>query len=263
MRITLANLQRMNQDGNKIAALTCYDASFAAMLDAAGVEVLLVGDSLGMVLQGHETTLPVTLEQITYHTACVARGAKRAFIVADMPFGTFQTGPADTFRNAVQLVAAGAQMVKVEGGAPMFETVAYLTRRGIPVCGHIGLTPQSVHQLGGYHVQGRAEEEAARILDEARHLEKVGAGMIVLEAIPAKLAKEVTETIRTPTIGIGAGVDCSGQILVLYDMLDIYPGKKAKFVKNFMRPSKSLQAAVESYVKEVKAKTFPGAEHAF
>jgi len=263
MRITLSTLQRMALDGNKIATLTCYDASFAAMLEEAGVEMLLVGDSLGMVLQGHETTLPVTLEQMVYHTACVARGAKRAFVVADLPFGTFQCGPAETFRNAAQLMAAGAQMVKVEGGAPMLETVAYLTRRGIPVCGHVGLTPQSVHQLSGYHVQGRAGEEAARILDDARNLEKVGAGIIVLEAVPAKLAKEVTETLKVPTIGIGAGPDCSGQVLVLHDMLDVYPGKKAKFVKNFMRASRSLQGAVENYVKEVKAKTFPGPEHAF
>jgi 3-methyl-2-oxobutanoate hydroxymethyltransferase len=263
MRITLSALQRMATDGNKIATLTCYDASFAAMLEEAGVEMLLVGDSLGMVLQGHETTLPVTLEQMVYHTACVARGAKRAFVFADLPFGTFQCGPAETFRNAAQLIAAGAQMVKVEGGAPMLETVAYLTRRGIPVCGHVGLTPQSVHQLSGYHVQGRAAEEAARILDDARNLEKVGAGIIVLEAVPAKLAKEVTEALKVPTIGIGAGPDCSGQVLVLHDMLDVYPGKKAKFVKNFMRNSRSLQGAVESYVKEVKAKTFPGPEHGF
>ncbi len=263
MRITLSTLQRMALEGNKIATLTCYDASFAALLDEAGVEILLVGDSLGMVLQGHETTLPVTLEQMAYHTACVARGAKRAFIVSDMPFGTFQCGPAETFRHAAQLMAAGGHMVKIEGGAPMLETVAYLTRRGIPVCGHVGLTPQSVHQLGGYQVQGRADDEAARILEDARNLEKVGAGVVVLEAIPARLAKEVTESLSIPTIGIGAGVDCSGQVLVLHDMLDVYPGKKAKFVKNFMRPSRSLQAAVESYVKEVKAKTFPGPEHAF
>ena len=263
MRITLSTLQRIAIDGNKIAMLTCYDASFAALLEEAGVEMLLVGDSLGMVLQGHETTLPVTLEQMVYHTACVARGAKRAFVVADLPFGTFQCGTAETFRNAAQLMAAGAQMVKVEGGAPVLETVAYLTRRGIPVCGHVGLTPQSVHQLSGYQVQGRGSEEATRILEDARNLEKVGAGIIVLEAVPAKLAKDVTETVRVPTIGIGAGPDCSGQVLVLHDMLDIYPGKKAKFVKNFMRASRSLQGAVENYVKEVKAKTFPGPEHSF
>jgi len=263
MRITLSTLQRIAIDGNKIAMLTCYDASFASLLEEAGVEMLLVGDSLGMVLQGHETTLPVTLEQMVYHTACVARGAKRAFVVADLPFGTFQCGPAETFRNAAQLMAAGAQMVKVEGGAPVLETVAYLTRRGIPVCGHVGLTPQSVHQLSGYQVQGRGSEEATRILEDARNLEKVGAGIIVLEAVPAKLAKDVTESVRVPTIGIGAGPDCSGQVLVLHDMLDIYPGKKAKFVKNFMRASRSLQGAVENYVKEVKAKTFPGPEHSF
>ena len=200
---------------------------------------------------------------MVYHTECVARGSKRAFIVADMPFGSFQVSPQETLRNAAGLMAAGAQMVKIEGGRPMVETIEFLTDRGIPVCGHLGLTPQSVHQLGGYRVQGKGESEGQRLLKEAKQLEQAGAGMIVLEAIPATLACDVTAAITIPTIGIGAGADCSGQVLVLHDMLDVYPGKKAKFVKNFMRPAGSIQGAVELYVKEVKARTFPGPEHSF
>lgn len=263
MRITLSTLQRMAQEGNRIAMLTCYDASFAALLESAGVECLLIGDSLGNVLQGHETTLPVTLRDIVYHTECVARGSKRAFIIADMPFGTFQVGPQDTFRNAAAIMAAGAHMVKVEGGTPVLETTEYLATRGVPVCGHLGLTPQSVHQFGGYKVQGRNEDTAERLVEEARLLERAGAGMIVLEAVPATLAREITASVSVPTIGIGAGVDCHGQVLVLHDMLDVYPGRKAKFVKNFMRTAGSIQGAVELYVKEVKARTFPGPEHSF
>jgi 3-methyl-2-oxobutanoate hydroxymethyltransferase len=263
MRITLTTLQKMAQEGNRIAMLTCYDASFAAVLEAAGVDSLLIGDSLGNVLQGHESTLPVTLRDMVYHTECVARGSKRAFIVADMPFGSFQVSPQETLRNAAGLMAAGAHMVKIEGGRPMLETIEFLTDRGIPVCGHLGLTPQSVHQLGGYRVQGKGDSEGQRLLKEAKQLEQAGAGMIVLEAIPATLACDVTAAITIPTIGIGAGADCSGQVLVLHDMLDVYPGKKAKFVKNFMRPAGSIQGAVELYVKEVKARTFPGPEHSF
>lgn len=263
MRITLGTLQRMAQEGQKIAVLTCYDASFAALLEEAGVECLLVGDSLGNVLQGHDSTLPVTLRDMVYHTQCVARGSKRAFIVADMPFGTFQLNPQDTFRNAARLMAAGAHMVKIEGGRPVLETVAFLAERGVPVCGHLGLTPQSVHQIGGYKVQGRGESAAQRLLEEAKLLEEAGAGMLVLEAIPAALGREVTGALRIPTIGIGAGVDCSGQVLVLHDMLDVFPGKKAKFVKNYMRAAGSIQGAVELYVKEVKSKAFPGPEHSF
>jgi 3-methyl-2-oxobutanoate hydroxymethyltransferase len=263
MRISLTALHKMAQDGDRITMLTCYDASFAALLDAAGVDTLLIGDSLGMVLQGHDSTLPVTLRDVAYHTACVARGAKRAFIIADMPFGTFQASPAQAFANAVELMAVGAQMVKIEGGEPMAETIAFLTARGVPVCGHLGLTPQSVHQFGGYRVQGRTESQAQRLIAEAKMLEDAGAGMLVLELIPAALAREVTAQLRMPTIGIGAGVDCSGQVLVLHDMLDVYPGKKAKFVKNFLRGAGSIQGAVEAYVREVKAKTYPGPEHSF
>jgi len=263
MRITLTTLQKMAQEGSKIAMLTCYDASFAAVLEEAGVDSLLIGDSLGNVLQGHESTLPVALRDMVYHTECVARGSKRAFVISDMPFGSFQVSPGETLRNAAQLMAAGAHMVKIEGGRPMLETIEFLTDRGIPVCGHLGLTPQSVHALGGYRVQGKGETEAQGLLREAKQLEQAGAGMIVLEAIPAPLAREVTAALKIPTIGIGAGVDCSGQVLVLHDMLDVYPGKKAKFVKNFMRPAGSIQGAVELYVKEVRAKMFPGPEHSF
>jgi 3-methyl-2-oxobutanoate hydroxymethyltransferase len=243
--------------------LTCYDASFAALLDHAGVDTLLIGDSLGNVIQGHDSTLPVTLEDMIYHTRCVARGSKRAFIVADMPFGSYQLSPAQAFENAARLLAAGAQMVKLEGGAVMVDTVAFLVSRGVPVCGHLGLTPQSVHQLGGYRVQGREENAARQLIADAEALAAAGAALIVLEAVPAKLAAEATRRTAALTIGIGAGVDCDGQVLVLHDMLDVYPGKKAKFVKNFMAGASSVQDAVETYVKQVKAKEFPGLEHSF
>ncbi len=263
MRITLTALNKMVQDGDKITMLTCYDASFAAVCDAAGVDTLLIGDSLGMVLQGHDSTLPVTLADVAYHTACVARGSKRAWVIADMPFGTFQTSPAEAFKNAAHLMAAGAQMVKIEGGETMAETIRFLTSRGVPVCGHLGLTPQSVHTLGGYRIQGRTDAQARQLIAEATMLQDAGAGMLVLELIPAALARDVTAALRIPTIGIGAGVDCSGQVLVLHDMLDIYPGKKARFVKNFLAGGGSVQGAIAAYVREVKAETFPAAEHSY
>ncbi|MGH8635343.1 MAG: 3-methyl-2-oxobutanoate hydroxymethyltransferase, partial [Burkholderiales bacterium] len=218
MRITLTTLQKMAQEGSRIAMLTCYDASFAAVLEEAGVDSLLIGDSLGNVLQGHESTLPVTLRDMVYHTQCVARGSKRAFIIGDMPFSTFQVSPQEAFHNAAELMAAGAHMVKIEGGRPMLDTIEFLTDRGIPVCGHLGLTPQSVHALGGYRVQGRGEDAGQQLLKDAKQLEQAGAGMIVLEAIPSALAGAVTAALTIPTIGIGAGVDCSGQVLVLHDM---------------------------------------------
>jgi 3-methyl-2-oxobutanoate hydroxymethyltransferase len=263
MRTTLTKLQSMRDKGEKIAVLTCYDASFAALLEAQGVDVLLVGDSLGMVLQGHESTLPVTLDDMVYHTACVARGSRQAFIISDMPFGTFQISPQEAFAHTAQLMVAGAQMVKLEGGAAMVETVRFLTSRGIPVCGHIGLMPQSVHQLGGYRVQGKESAAAAKLLEDAVALEQAGAGMIVLEAMPALLAAEITSQLTIPTIGIGAGADCSGQVLVLHDMLDIYPGKKARFVKNYMQGAASIADAVSRFVAEVKAGVFPAQEHNF
>lgn len=262
-RTTLTDLRVLHKKGEKLAVLTCYDASFAALLEAHGVDLLLVGDSLGMVLQGHETTLPVTLDEMAYHTACVARGARRAFIVADMPFGTFQVSPEKTFEHATRLMAAGAQMVKLEGGSAMADTIAFLSGRGIPVCAHIGLTPQAVHQLGGYRVQGKANAEAQRLLNDAAAVENAGASMLVLEAIPALLAAEITAQLTIPTIGIGAGAACSGQVLVLHDMLDIYPGKKARFVKNYMQGASSIADAVARYVREVKSGAFPAAEHSF
>lgn len=262
-RTTLNTLQALRNKQEKIAMLTCYDATFAQVLETAGVDVLLVGDSLGMVLQGHDSTLPVTLDDMAYHTACVARGARQAFIVADMPFGSSQVSPEKTFEHAARLMAAGAHMVKLEGGAIMTETIAFLTQRGIPVFAHIGLTPQSVNQLGGYRVQGKEDKAAQQLLNDAHAVEQAGAGMLLLEAIPAVLGAEITANVSIPTIGIGAGKECSGQVLVLHDMLDIYPGKKARFVKNFMAGSASIAEAVGRYVKEVKAGSFPAAEHCF
>jgi 3-methyl-2-oxobutanoate hydroxymethyltransferase len=261
--ITLNDLRKMAAAGEKIAVLTCYDASFAALLDEAGVDVLLVGDTLGMVVQGEKSTLPVTLDDMIYHTRCVARGAKKAFIVADMPFGSYQQSPQQAFASAVHLMAAGAHMVKLEGGATMAETIAFLVERGIPVCGHIGLAPQSVHQLGGYHVQGKTEHAAKKLQEDALALQHAGAAMLVLEAIPAPLAKQVTMRLAIPTIGIGAGVDCSGQVLVLYDLLGIYPGKIPKFARNFLVGAASIQEAAANYVKAVKSGEFPDAEHSF
>ncbi|MFN7750985.1 MAG: 3-methyl-2-oxobutanoate hydroxymethyltransferase [Pseudomonadota bacterium] len=249
--------------GEPIAMLTAYDASFASLLERAGVDTILVGDSLGMVVQGRDSTLSVSLRDMVYHTECVARAATKAFIVADMPFGSFQVSPQQAFENAASLMAAGAQMVKIEGGVAMVETVRFLVERGVPVCAHIGLTPQSVHQLGGYRVQGRDADAQARLRHEASELAAAGAGLLLFEAIPAALAAELTRACPVPTIGIGAGVDCSGQVLVLHDMLDVFPGRKARFVRNFMQGAGSIEAAVAAYVREVKARTFPGPEHSF
>jgi 3-methyl-2-oxobutanoate hydroxymethyltransferase len=261
--MTIKALQKLRDDGVKIAVLTCYDASFAAMLDAAGLDSLLIGDSLGMVLQGHDTTLPVTLADMAYHTQCVARGSKRSFLVADMPFGSYQESPQHAFRSAAELMAAGAQMVKLEGGAEFADTIRFLTRRGVPVCGHLGLTPQSVHQFGGYRVQGKGEDAEQKLIEDAVELEAAGAGLLVLEAIPAKLGEQVTQRLRIPTIGIGAGPGCSGQVLVLHDMLDVFPGKKARFVRNFMKGASGVADAAERYVRAVRDGSFPAEEHSF
>lgn len=262
--VTLTELARMRSEGEKIAVLTCYDASFASLLERCGVDVLLVGDSLGNVLQGQATTLPVTMEHMAYHTACVARGAKRPFIVADMPWGSYHEGPAQAMRNAARLMAEGAQMVKLEGGAFMAETVRFLVERGAPVCAHIGLTPQSVHQLGGYRVQGRSEEDAQRLRNDAWELQEAGAALIVLEMVPAYLAAEITGTLTTmATIGIGAGTECHGQVLVLHDMLGVYPGRKARFVRNFMDGAVGIDDAVKRYVAAVKDGSFPAPEHGY
>jgi 3-methyl-2-oxobutanoate hydroxymethyltransferase len=243
--------------------LTCYDASFAALLDASGVDCVLVGDSLGMVIQGERSTLPVTVEHVEYHTRCVARALRRAWLIADMPFGSYQASPIAAFDNAARLMAAGAQMVKLEGGAWLTPTVRRMTARGIPVCAHLGLTPQSVHALGGYRVQGRTDAAATQLKRDALALQDAGATMLVLELVPAALATEVTRSLAIPTIGIGAGADCSGQVLVLHDMLDVFPGPKPRFVRNFMHGAPSIGAAVQAYVEAVRARTFPGPEHGY
>ena len=263
MKITRTTLQKMTEKREKFAVLTCYDAAFAAVLENAGVDVLLVGDSLGNVLHGSDTTLAVTLDDVLYHTRCVARGASKPFIVADMPFGSYQISPEQAFENAARIVAAGAQMVKIEGGHVMAGTIQFLTQRGIPVCAHIGLTPQSVHQLGGYKLQGDTEKSARQLFEDAKVLEKSGAGMLVMEVVPAKLAKKITQVLTIPTIGIGAGPDCSAQVLVLHDMLGISPGKKPRFVKDFMQGAQSIPEAVTHYVQAVKTGQFPGKEHQF
>ncbi len=260
--VTVPLLLAMRNSGEKISVLTCYDSSFAALMDRCGVDALLVGDSLGNVCQGHSSTLPVSLADIAYHTACVARGNQTALLIADMPFGTYAT-PESAFDNAVKLMQAGAQMVKLEGGAWLVDTVRFLTERAIPVCTHLGLTPQSVHQLGGFKVQGKTAEGADRLKADALALQEAGASILVLEAIPTALGKEVTELLAIPTIGIGAGPDCSGQVLVMHDMLGVFPGRKARFVKNFMEGQTSIEGAVRAYVAAVKDQSFPAAEHCF
>ena len=260
--VTMPQLQALRDKGEKIAMLTCYDASFASLMDACGVEALLIGDSLGMVCQGHDSTLPVTIADMAYHTACVARGNRTALLVADMPFGSYTT-PETACRNAIQLIQAGAHMVKIEGGAWLADTIRYLNERAIPVCAHLGLTPQSVHLMGGYRVQGKTAESAERLLADALALQQAGACMVVLEAIPATLGKELTEALHMPTIGIGAGVDCAGQVLVMHDMLGTFPGHKARFVRNFMEGADSIDAALRAYVAAVKDGSFPAKEHCF
>jgi len=255
--LTLHRLREMHAAGEKIAMLTCYDASFARLLDGAGVDCLLVGDSLGMVLQGRASTVPVTLQQMAYHTECVARGNRTAWIVGDLPFGSYQESREQAIRSATTLMQAGAHMVKLEGGGWTAETVRFLTERGIPVCAHLGLTPQSVHALGGYRIQGRSDEAARTLKEQANELAGAGAAMLVLELIPRSLAAEVTAALPIPVIGIGAGVACSGQVLVLHDMLGITAGKLPRFVRNFMQDSPNVEEAIHRYVAAVKDQSFP------
>ncbi len=260
--VTIPAIAAMHNHREKIAVLTCYDASFAALMDRCGIDMLLVGDSLGMVCQGQASTLPVSVSDIVYHTTSVARGNKNALIMADMPFGSYAT-PQSAFANAAILIQAGAQIVKLEGGAWLAETVQFLTERAIPVCAHLGLTPQSVHQLGGYKVQGKSMESAALLKTDALALQSAGASMLLLEAIPRALGKEITALLTIPTIGIGAGPDCSGQVLVMHDLLGVFPGRKARFVKNFMEGQTSIDRAVMAYIAAVKDHSFPGPEHCF
>jgi len=258
----LPQLLARAEKGEKLCVLTCYDASFARFLAASGVDVLLVGDSLGMTVQGHASTLPVTLEHMIYHTDAVARGAAgKAFIVADLPFGSYQKNPEQAFDSAARLMAAGANMVKLEGGAVMVDSVRFLSQRGIPVCAHLGLLPQSVN-LTGYRAQARDASATTQLLQDANDLESAGAQMLVLESIPAVLAEEVTQHLRIPTIGIGAGRHCNGQVLVLQDLLGLTP-KPPRFAKDFMQGAGDLESAIRNYVAAVKAGEFPGPEHGF
>jgi len=260
--VTAPALAELRKRGEKFSVLTCYDASFATLMNRCGVEVLLVGDSLGMVCQGNSSTLSVTITDIAYHTACVARGNQTALLMADMPFGSYGT-PHDAYVNATRLIQAGAHMVKLEGGSWLVDTVRFLADRAVPVCAHLGLTPQYIHQLGGYKVQGKTIESAATLQTDALALQAAGASMVLLEAIPAAVGKAVTDALTIPTIGIGAGPDCSGQVLVMHDLLDVFPGRKAKFVKNFMEGQTSIQGAISAFVNAVKDKSFPAPEHCF
>ena len=259
--MTMHSLMKMLAEGDKISMLTAYDATFAALADLAGIEIILVGDSLGMVCQGHNSTLPVTLEAMRFHTECVARGLQkqngRPIVLGDMPFGSYAT-PEQAFKSAAVLMQAGAHMVKLEGGSWLAPTVEFLVTRGIPVCGHLGLTPQSVNTLGGYRVQGRTESAAQQLIQDSLELQNAGAQAVVLEMVPAALSADITRALTScATIGIGAGVDTAGQILVLHDMLGITQGKVPKFAHNFMAETGTVLGAMEAFVKAVKEKRFP------
>lgn len=255
--MTLHRLREMHAAGEPIAMLTAYDASFARLLSDAGVDVILVGDSLGMVVQGQRSTVPVTLEEMAYHTRCVARGNESAWVIGDLPFGSYQASPEQALHSATVLMQAGAHMVKLEGGGWTAATVRCLSERGIPVCAHLGLTPQSVHALGGYRIQGRDAAAAATLERHARELADAGAAMLVLELLPAALGRDLTGQLDIPVIGIGAGSACSGQVLVLHDMLGITRGKLPRFVRDFMADEPSIEAAVRRFVADVKARRFP------
>ncbi len=261
-KVTIQTLARMRERGEKVVMVTAYDATMARIVDDSGVDAILVGDSLGMVIQGHESTLPVTVDDVVYHTAAVRRGAARAHIVADMPFMSYQAGLDEAVKNAGRLIAeGGAEAVKIEGGVDFADVVRRIVRAGIPVMGHIGLTPQSVHKLGGYSVQGRDEDAARVILEEALALERAGCYSLVLECVPFEVAEEVTRSLSVPTIGIGAGAACDGQVLVCYDLLGFNPGFSPRFLKWFTDGYGALKAATEAYVEEVRAGSFPAEEH--
>lgn len=262
MPTTIQSLRACKEAGEKFTCLTSYDATFSHIVGTAGVEVILVGDSLGMVLQGHDSTLPVTMEQMIYHTEAVKRGNQGALIMADMPFMSYAT-PEQALDNAALLMQAGAHMVKIEGGDWLCETIRMLSERGIPVCAHLGLTPQSVNKLGGYKVQGRESSQADEIIAHAIAQERAGADIILLECVPTSLATRLTKNISAPVIGIGAGSGTDGQVLVIHDLLGITPGRRPKFVKNFMAGSDSIEGAIKAYVDEVKSGQFPADEHSF
>lgn len=262
-KVTTQTLRQMKAARQRIVSLTAYDAAFARVLDAAGCDFILVGDSVGMVVQGHTTTIPVSIDDIIYHTRMVARGTQRALVMADMPFMSYHS-PNDCLHNAARLMKeGGAEMVKLEWGALQIDMVARLTECGIPVCAHLGLTPQTIFKMGTYRVQGRQHDTAQKMIADARALEDAGADMLLLECVPMKLAEEITRAAGVPVIGIGAGPDVDGQILVLYDILDIAPGKRTRFSKNYMREVGSIHTAIEDYVREVRTGAFPTADYAF
>lgn len=261
--MTVPELHARKARGEKIVMLTAYDASFAALADAAGVDVLLVGDSLGMVVQGHASTLPVSLDDMVYHTRCVARGIRNALLIADLPFMSYRDAPIAMAGAARLMAEGGATMVKLEGAGWACGVIHALAERDVPVCAHLGLTPQSVRKLGGYRVQGRDERAAARLLADAHAVAEAGADLLVLECVPATLAATITRELAIPTIGIGAGADCDGQVLVLYDALGITPGKRPKFSKDFLAGRESVPAALAAYVEAVRSGEFPTAEHAW
>ena len=261
--VNVSTLRKMKDNGEKIACLTAYDASFGLLVDAAGTDVVLVGDSLGMVIQGHDTTVPVTVADIIYHSKMVRRGLRRAFLMADMPFMSY-TNPGQALDNAVLLMQeGGAMMIKLEGGAGQLEIVEHLARHDIPVCAHIGLKPQSVHKIGGFKVQGRDPDKAQEMIENSRRLQDAGADIVLLECVPNELGEVVTSALEVPVIGIGAGPDVDGQILVLYDMLDITKGKTPRFVKNFMQGLDAPIDALAAYVKAVKDGSYPEPKHCF
>ncbi|MCF3096244.1 3-methyl-2-oxobutanoate hydroxymethyltransferase [Aeromonas australiensis] len=261
-KITTASLQKMKQEGQKFTAITAYDATFAKLFDDEGAHVLLIGDSLGMVLQGGQDTLAVNMDEMVYHTRCVARGASSALIIADMPFMSYAT-PEQTYQNAARLMAAGARMVKMEGGDWLCDSIRHLTRNGVPVCGHLGLTPQSVHVFGGFKVQGRDEFQAQEIYRQALELQAAGIQLLVLECVPTALAERITKALRIPVIGIGAGPVTDGQILVMHDAFGVTSGYVPKFSKNFLAETGDVRAAIRLYVQQVSEGSFPGPEHCF
>lgn len=268
----LTDIQKKVLEGEKLAMLTCYDATYAKLMEAEGVDILLVGDSLGMVLQGASDTLNVTMQDMLYHTKTVAAGTKQTLIMADMPYGSYEHNVETALNNAQALLQSGAHLVKIEGGGAMVETARYLVSNGVPVCAHLGFTPQSVVQLGGYKIQGKTEAVANQIMLDAKAMSDAGVSMVLLEMVPAQLAHKITQAISVPTIGIGAGVDCGGQVLVLQDLLGIYTGpaqkspdafKAPRFVRNFLAETGSVQSAVRAYVQAVKSQTFPAQQHSY
>ena len=261
--VTVPELRELKRRGDRLVVVTAYDASFAAAADAAGIDIVLVGDSLGMVVQGHASTLPVTVDQMVYHTAAAARGVRRALLVADMPFLAARDASTALATARRLMGEGGAAMVKVEGSGWASEVIHALAERDVPVCAHLGLTPQSVHKLGGYRVQGREEAAAAHLRNAAREVQDAGADLLVLECVPSGLAAEITRSLEIPTIGIGAGVDCDGQVLVMYDLIGLSRGRRPRFVKNFLAGHDSIDGALAAYARAVRAREFPDAEHSY